>query len=436
MKPPVKRRKLKKIVSISTSDQGSGAEVMAWSLFKKFEERGFRSWLLVGDKKSDDPRVLPFFLSPHLNYDPYRKAWRQKWQGMVKSLCRRFGIDDFVFPYTRRLMDNTGSPPDVVLCHNLHGGYFDLRGLAPLSRQIPVFVMLQDMWLFTGHCAYSLECPRWETGCGRCPDLARSPAVERDATRFNWWRKARLHRGARYHVAAPSRWILERAQRSMLAPAIVESRVIPNGIDCEIFYPLPRSGARARLGLPQEGHLLVFAAYHAVSNPYKDYPTLKAALERLSHETLSQPVHCVVIGQTAEPQRWGKVTLQHLQFTDQATLADWYRAANLYVHSASDEVFGMVIAEAMACGTPVIATDVGGISEVVQHQEQGLLVPPKDATALASSIALLLEDPWRCAEMGCSAAQRAKSEFDMERIAGIYLDWFSEIISSHPGGRR
>jgi glycosyltransferase involved in cell wall biosynthesis len=418
---------LRRVVSVNTTDRGSGAETVAWSLFKEYERRGIESWLVVGDKKSDDPRVLPFFLSPHVDYRPYARWWRQARVRWAKRLHRALGWEDFEFPYTWQLPAITGGPPDVLHCHNLHGGYFDLRALAPLSRRIPTFLTIQDAWTATGHCSSPLDCPRWETGCGRCPDLTISPAIARDATRFNWRRKAGIFRRARLHVAAPSRWLLDRVRRSLVWPGVVEARVLPCCVDLGRFRPAPKAEARAGLDLPVEGHLAVFAAYCAVSNPRKDYVTVREAFLRLGREGLAWPLHLVVAGEEGPTCRAGMVTIQHLPFLSQGELLRYLRAADLCVHAAREEVFGVVLAEAMACGTPVVATATGGIPEVVGDGRHGLLTPPGDVQAFAAGVRALVEDAARRAAYAAAAAAHARDHFDQEKIAGDYLAWFAAV---------
>ena len=84
------------------------------------------------------------------------------------------------------MLDALPAPPDIIECHNLHGGYFDLRALPWLSRQAATVLVLHDAWLLSGHCAHSFDCDKWQTGCGACPDLSIEPALRRDGTAHNW----------------------------------------------------------------------------------------------------------------------------------------------------------------------------------------------------------------------------------------------------------
>jgi len=423
-------------VSVNTVDDGAGAERVAWSLFKGYERQGIESWLAVGRKTSDDPHVVPFFLSRHINYWLY-SGWcyrgRLEW---TKRACRWLGVEDFVFPYSRMIPWLVGAEPDLVHCHNLHGGYFDLRALMKLSQRLPVVVTLHDSWLMTGHCATPIDCPRWESGCGRCPDLQRAPAIQRDATRYNRWRKKRIFERSRLYVTTPSRWLMNRVERSILRPAVLDARVIRNGIDLRRFQPAPRQEARACLPLPQEGDLALFAAYDAVNSPYKDYATLRAAFLQLAREGLSRPLHLAVVGQAGAAERVGDLTIHHLPFLPQPQLLPFFQAADLYVHAAKEEVFGLVVAEALACGTPVVATAVGGVPEVFDSPTHGLLIPPHEPARFAEAVRCLLQDPARRSRMGREAAEHARRNFDEEVMVSSFLGWFREILAAQASDNR
>src|SRR5262249_34584208 len=139
------------------------------------------------------------------------------------------------------------SEKDVLHVHNLHGGYFDLGLLPVLTSRLPAVATLHDEWLYTGHCAYTLDSERWLTGCGRCPPFVPSPRLLVDGTAGTWRRTRPLYARSRLHLVAPSRWLMARAERSMLAEAAPSTRVIPNGVDLEVFRPGSTEEARARL---------------------------------------------------------------------------------------------------------------------------------------------------------------------------------------------
>src|SRR5207253_206964 len=110
-------------------------------------------------------------------------------------------------------------------------------------------------------------------------DLSIYPAIPRDATAANWCRKRDLLARSRLHVITPSQWLMDKVQDSIVHPAVASAHVIPNGVDLTIFRPAAdRAAARHELSLPQDATILLFAANGIRSNPFKDYPTLRAAL--------------------------------------------------------------------------------------------------------------------------------------------------------------
>src|SRR5438045_3917330 len=196
------------ILQVSTVDQGGGAAKVAWDLFQKYRLRGHSSMLAVGylrgAYRQPDPDI---FEIPHDRYrgPAARLAYflpkifqRRKWRGetRIRNLLTglvepkrkriiRKGFEDFDFPATQHIMEAAPVVPEILHCHNLHGDYFDLRALPGLSRRIPTLLTLHDMWTFTGHCAYSFHCTRWESGCGKCPSLQTYPAIQADNSAQN-----------------------------------------------------------------------------------------------------------------------------------------------------------------------------------------------------------------------------------------------------------
>ena len=257
-----------RILQVNTQDIGGGAAGSAWNIFDAYRRRGLDSCMAVGQKFSTDPAVYTI-----LN-ERFRPIWTKFWHKIQNRITNeptlqvaRFtgkvawfgepmrafehilGIEDFHYPGTWNLLDLTPQKPTIVHCHNLHGGYFDLRILPWLSKQVPTIINLRDTWLLSGHCALSLGCERWMFGCGNCPDLTIYPEISRDSTARNWRRKQAIFKQSHLYITAPSKWLVEQAQKSMLNG--VEYRIIPNAIDLEIFHLGDRNAARAELGLPE-----------------------------------------------------------------------------------------------------------------------------------------------------------------------------------------
>jgi len=457
------------ILQVSTADIGGGAERVAWSLFQSYRLRGHASWLAVGRKISNDSDVflipngelqkswsrlwlaLSGYLASHNG--SFRGAWRLN--DLVRGMAepRRWldqyrGIEDFHFPGTWHLLKLSPQVPKILHFHNLHGGYADLRVIPWLSQQQPVVLTLHDAWLLSGHCAHSLDCERWKAGCGQCPDLTISPAIRRDMTEYNWRRKRELYTKSHLYVVTPSRWLMEKVKQSMLAPAVLEARVIPNGVDLTVFRSADKQEIRAVLGLPQDTKVFVFAANGIRRNVYKDYSTMRAAISLVGKRLHAQKVLFIALGEDSLTERNGEAEIRFIPYQkSREAVARYYQAADVYLHAARADTFPNTVLEALACGTPVVATAVGGIPEQVKrleladgewrmtnlnrygmHEATGILVPPGDAAGMAVGIERLLNDDSLRARMGENAAKDARERFDLQRQADSYLAWYKELL--------
>jgi glycosyltransferase involved in cell wall biosynthesis len=441
-----------RILQISTSDVDGGAEKVALNLFTEYRELGHYSRLAVGYKRSSDsdiweldhPNSALSIAGIAKRCDEILASWEGRVRGVSRArqlcrelnsgvgsfLCVRAGKENFEFPGSKRLLQTNGF--DIVHAHNLHGNYFDLRILPELSRKNPLALTLHDAWLLSGHCAHSFDCMRWQTGCGRCPDLSIYPPIKRDATAFNWRRKLAIFAASRLYVATPCQWLMRRAEISILAPAILDTRVIPNGVDLSIFRPAKdRNEIRRRLGLSVESLIAVFAAPRLRSNAFKDYKTFAAVVDYVAASWKGGELLFLALGDDGSDRRIGPVQLSFIPYISSAgAFAQYLQAADVYVHCARADTFPNSVIEALACGSPVVASAVGGIPEQVEDNKTGFLVPSEDACNMARRLETLLSDVDLRRKMGAAAAETARLKFDVHRQASTYLRWYESISQS------
>jgi glycosyltransferase involved in cell wall biosynthesis len=436
-----------RILQVCGSYTGGGAGRIAYALHQGYLARGHESWLAVGLQEADAPGVvgIPALTRP---VSMLRLArWLQRWlegpgqrlrvawrlrpfvdrlQTAIPRLKWRLGREDFDFPGSHDLLTLIPAPPDVLHLHNLHGGYFDLRTLPVYSARFPLAVTPHDEWMLTGHCAYSLECMRWRTGCGQCPHLDTPPSLGRDATLRNWKRKRRIYGATRLHVATPSQWLMDRVGQSMLGA--VSTRVIHNGVDQSLFQRGDKQAARAALGFPSHENLVLYVASYARTNPYKDYATIERAMHHLGEQS-GPAVRCLCVGEEGAPLQLGRVRMEFVGHQEGARrLTPYYQAADAFVHAAKADTFPTTILEAMSCALPVVATAVGGVVEQVIEGRTGYLVPLHDAGALAERVGALLEHRDVAEEMGHRAVVVARELYSLDLQVKRYLDWYDDIV--------
>lgn len=436
MSEPVSR-----ILQVSTADIEGGAERIAWDLFMSYRALGYQSWLAVGMKRSQDPDVFSISKGSgrHSRSIPLRAeklpcaACINRGLGALKHPARIYnwlaGYEDFDHPKSRTLLNLAPEPPDILHCHNLHGSYFDLRALPDLSHQVPTVLTLHDAWLLAGHCAHSLDCDRWKTGCGNCPDLSLYPAIRRDATAYNWQRKAGIYEQSRLYVVTPCQWLMDKVGQSMLKPGIVGSKVIPNGVDLKVFHPAEQAELRQELELPADAKILLFTANRIRKNIWKDYRALRSALTEIART--GTKVLCIALGEEAPPERIGNLEIRFIPYLrEPGKVARYYQAADLYLHPARVDTFPNTVVEAIACGTPVVASTVGGIPEQIMEGRTGFLVPPGDVTAMSGRVLDLLADEELRLRMGRDAAEDATRRFGRERMVREYLAFYQASLKS------
>jgi glycosyltransferase involved in cell wall biosynthesis len=419
-------------------------------------------------RTSDDPSILTIPPPPSAPTNPVSRALLRAAEGLGtgskrgvvgtlrrglrfaaaprKALEKRGGRESFDYPGTAAIPDLPPQPPDLIHCHNLHGNYFDLRQLAPLSHRLPLVMTLHDEWTFTGHCAYALYGDRWRTGCVSCPDLAIYPAIPHDGTEANLRAKRQIYRRSRLYITTPSRWLFERAQDSVLAEGAAGWRLIPNGVDRSLFKPGDAAAARARLELPPEPFILLFAANGVRRSPFKDFATVSRAVVEAAARVSTRPLLCLALGDTGPTESFPNGELRFVPYrSDVNDVAAYYQAADVYLHAAKAENLPTTILEALATGLPVVATAVGGIPEEVRslagaagawagegharEQATGILVSPGDAVGMGAATAAILADDALRATLSANAVRDAALRFDLEQQLDSTIAWYQEIIA-------
>lgn len=281
--------------------------------------------------------------------------------------------------------------PDVIHLHNIHGFYVHVGMLFEYikKKDIPVVWTLHDCWPFTGQCAHFdyAGCMKWKTGCFNCiihrTDYPYS--IFRDNSRNNYYLKKEAFQGAkRLTIVTPSKWLADLVSQSFLKEYPI--KVIPNGIDRDIFAP----NKCRDIQYPKIEALRGTKIILGVANVWDNRKGLSYLLE-LSHIFNSSNGYRIVIIGLSKRQcqqirkKYGSEILPLTRTSSQEELASWYSSAYVYVNTSLQENFPTTNLEALACGTPVITFDSGGSGETITD-ENGSIVSKGDEKALENEI--------------------------------------------------
>ena len=269
--------------------------------------------------------------------------------------------------------------------------------------------------------------------------VARSETEREGAYRLEGERHV-LARVDRVIAATPA----EQAQLEWLYKADMRKVVIvPPGVDVGHFYPIPVDEARQFIGLAPDARMILFVGR---IEPLKGLDTLIKAVACLRVKDLAEPVHLAVIGGDPEvaPEEMSTEMARVQRICDeltvgkmvaflgkrsQDTLPYYYSAAEVVVMPSHYESFGMVALEAMACGTPVIASQVGGLAFLVQDGVTGYHVPDDDDDALCGKLTALLGDASLRRTLGRNAAEYAQN-YAWGKIAAQIVGIYTGMIKA------
>ena len=410
-----------KSLTLNTHDFTGGAARAAFRLHRGLQSAGVHTTMMVRAKSGSEPSVV---------------AQSNSYAGRIRALCD--GLPLHLYPNRQPhnfspaiIPENIVSAvnqynPDIVHLHWLSEGFVRLESIAKLN--CPIVWTLHDSWPFTGGCHLPGECNRYQDSCGHCPVLGSSN--EKDLSRRVWSRKKKAWAALNLTVVAPSSWMADCARKSsLLTECHIE--IIPNGIDTDFFSPGCQRSEKEKIGFSPSRQLILFGGKNSLLDTNKGFDLLFSALQKLPEKVRCNSDVAIFGDRKNFPLPDSNMNIQNFGIIDdEMVLRSLYRAADVFVLPSRQENLPNVVLESMACATPCVAFDVGGVSDMVGHHETGYLCQPYDVEDLSAGIVYLLRGEEKDESQSRLCREKILHEFAMEKVVSQYLDLYRNVLQT------
>lgn len=419
------------ILHISTTDNSGGAARAAILLHNGLKKQGHNSSMFVVNKNSSDPDIKLYRPPQNLMNRFFRRLRQSHIEFNFRSYlkARQESYEIFSDNSTQYISDIFEQLPACEVI-NLHwiANFIDYRYFFNhYPNHIPIVWTLHDMNPFTGGCHYNNGCNKFQNNCGACPQLGSNDSS--DLSHRIWQRKNNIYKSIpidRLHFVTPSLWLSQELQKSSLLNKYPVS-VIPNSLDTDIFYQKNRFAGRDAMEVPHHARVILFVG-DSTENRRKGFSLLAQALEGLQD---SKDLFLISVG-SGKPQI--KVSIPHLHLGhigNDHFLSLVYSISDIFVIPSIQDNLPNTVLESMACGTPIIGFDVGGIPDMVRPGITGFLVPSQDVNTLRNVIKEVLNNPDHLEGMRAHCRRIAVEEYSIKTQARRYLALYQEMIEKN-----
>ncbi len=412
-----------RVLIVNTSERTGGAAVAANRLMEALNNNGVKAKMLVRDKETT-----------HLSVCALPQTWRLRWHFLWERLCiwchlrlkrqHLFEID----------IANCGTDitslqefqeADVIHLHWINQGMLSLKVIRKiLESGKPVVWTMHDIWPATAICHYARGCEQYQTQCSICPLLSGGSLAKQV-----WHRKEQMLDGKRITYVCCSKWLAEEARKSaLLARQDVVS--IPNTINTRVFCPKDKQKARQDLGLPIDGRVILFVSQR-VTDPRKGISYLVESISKLveMHPEMKDNTAIAILGGHAEEVA-SQLALPSYSLgyvSDPQRIVSVYNSADVFVLPSLEDNLPNTIMEAMACGVPCVGFRVGGIPEMIDHEQNGYVADFQHAEDFARGIHYVLaEADYQSLSNHC--LQKVNQSYSQQSVANKYIEVYEQAM--------
>lgn len=312
--------------------------------------------------------------------------------------------------------------PDIVIIRNVHSDYVNLPLLLNYfsQKQIATIVVLHDCFLFTGHCYHytKLGCYKWQSECDGCPQLkVGNPRWFFDRSRKEFRDKKILFGAIKdLAVVGVSDWITDESKKSVILANAKTFKRIYNWIDLDVFKPHDTSELRKTMGMVDDFVVL------GIAQSWSEAKGLSVFIQIANR---FPSVKVIMVGNITEEQKalLPANVIAPGTLSSKSVLSDYYATADVFVNPSVQETFGKVTAEALSCGTPVIANNATANPELVG--DCGALVNDNNIDDYSMALNDIISRGKPFYSQKCR--QRAEKLFDKNKNMEQYMELFHVI---------
>ena len=423
-----------RVVILNTNDISGGAARAAYRLHKGLRSLNKDSVMVVRHKQSNDPNVHQV-IPQNIEYSIEAQIFHSIQQSLINQNRTPISNTLFSFPYpgydisNKHVIKNT----DIINLHWINNFQSSETIFKLLALGKPVIWTLHDQWPFTGGCHYSAGCEQYTNKCKACPQLKDNKYDIPFKVQQN---KIRKYRKNNLTIVTPSKWLADCARKSTVFSDL-RVEVIPNSIEIDVFKPVSKEQAKVSLGIIPDAITLLFGS-NSNKSPRKGFDQLlKSILHCIEHDYIKKLIekrrlNMLTFGKGDEELRnvgIPVISLGHIDSDEK--LANIYSAADIFLLPSLEDNLPNTMLESMACGTPIVAFEVGGIPDVIQNGVTGYMAPCFSSDRFGDSMVNLITDESIRTQMSLNCRGLIENNFQINHQADKYLELFDDLLKDN-----
>lgn len=434
-----------KVLSVNTNDSHGGAARAAMRIMQGVQQHGVETQMLVKEKYTRDSAVmlLQQFLPKNKLYrifDWVAQKVKNKYYHLLWRPYRKTKENVFMSDSRGTQLGGALQKLDYDILH-LHWINQRFIKLQDLPKNKPVVWTLHDSWPFCGVCHYFIDCERYKTHCGECPML--HSGKKKDLAYRIFEEKMRAYQYLNLHIVTPSRWLGECAKQSALFGHFPVT-VIPNCLETDVYRPLSEQEIDERLSVAIEHNLalhivkrvagekaarplILYGAMNAATDRRKGFASLLSALQTLDKQGFEADLIVFGASESDLPMQFEHISVHFIGYVSNTDLlVTLYNLADVMVVPSLTENLSCAIMESLSCATPVCCFDIGGNSDMVEHQVNGYLAKEKDNEDLAKGICWCVENN-KEGYLSSQARSKIIKNYSCKIVAQQYITFYKSL---------